>query len=106
MRFRVALVDAKKFDPTLDTISTYIPQMRLLQAAATIGSETAAFVGETSAEAEARNALTGELLGAVARRAGTKALGDSTFNSWGDARRIFQKWAVQVRKDLRKRSGK
>ena len=107
MRFRVALVDAKKSDPTLDTISTYIPQMRLLQAAATIGSETAAFVGEASAEAEARDSLTGELLGAVvARRAGTKALGDSTFDSWGDARRIFKKWAEQVRKDLRKRSGR
>ncbi|MCP4577302.1 MAG: DUF3313 domain-containing protein [Deltaproteobacteria bacterium] len=107
MRFRVALIDVKESDPTLDTISTYIPQVRLLQAAATIGSETAAFVGEASAEAEARDAQTGELLGAVvARRAGTKALGDSTFDSWDDARRIFKKWAEQVRMYMEKRRGK
>ena len=42
----------------------------------------------------------------VAQRAGTETLGDSTFDSWGDARRIFKKWAALGRKDLRKRSGK
>jgi len=106
MRFRVALVDAKESNPTLDTISTYIPQVRLLQAAATVGSETAAFVGEASAEAEARDAVTGQLLGAVVdRRAGTKAHGDSTFDSWGDVRRIFKKWVEQVKRDFRKRRG-
>jgi len=104
MRFRVALVDAKESNPTLDTISTYIPQARLLQAAATIGAETAAFVGEATAEAEARDSITGELLGAVVdRRAGTKALSDSTFDSWGDVRRIFQKWVEQVKNDILKR---
>ncbi len=107
MRFRVALVDAKESNPTLDTISTYIPQVRLLQAAATIGSETAAFVGEATAEAEVRDSITSELLGAVvARRAGTKALADSTFDSWGDVRRIFQKWVEKVRNDILKRQGK
>ena len=104
MRFRVALIDAKESNPTLDTISTYIPQVRLLQAAATIGSETAAFVGEATAEAEVRNAQTGELLAAVvARRAGTKALGDGTFDSWGDVHRIFKKWAEQARTDIHMR---
>jgi len=107
MRFRVALVDAKESSPTLDTISTYIPQVRLLQAAATVGAETAAFVGEASVEAEARDSVTGELLGAVVdRRAGTKALGDSTFDSWGDVRRIFNTWVEQVRNDILKRQGK
>ena len=104
MRFRVALVDAKESNPFLDTISTYVPQVRLIQAVATIGSETAAFVGEAGVEAEARDALTGELLGAVVdRRAGTKALGDSTFNSWSDMRRIFKQWVEQVREDICRR---
>ena len=107
MRFRVALVDAKESNPFLDTISTYVPQVRLIQAAATVGSETAAFVGEAGVEAEARDALTGELLGAVVdRRAGTKALGDSTFNSWSDMRRIFKQWVEQVREDICRRRGK
>lgn len=107
MRFRVALVDAKESNPFLDTISTYVPQARLIQAAATVGSDTAAFVGEAGVEAEARDAETGELLGAVVdRRAGTKGLGDSTLDSWGDVRRIFKHWVEQVRADLCRRRGK
>ncbi len=50
MRVRVALTDAKESNPTLDTISTYIPQARMLQTVATMGSDTAVFVGEASAE--------------------------------------------------------
>ncbi len=82
MRIRVALTDAKESNPTLDTISTYIPQARMLQTIATMGSDTAGFVGEASAEGEVRDALTGALLAAgVDRRAGTKSLEDSSFDS-------------------------
>ncbi|MCP4578217.1 MAG: DUF3313 domain-containing protein [Deltaproteobacteria bacterium] len=88
-------------------MAIYVPQARLIQAAATVGSETAAFVGEAGVEAEARDALTGELHGAVVdRRAGTKALGDSTFDSWSDVRRIFKQWVEQVREDICRRRGK
>ena len=104
MRVRVALSDAKESNPTLDTISTYIPQARMLQTLATMGSDTAGFVGEASAEGEVRDALTGALLAAgVDRRAGTKALGDSSFDSWDDARRAFEAWAKQFSANLRKR---
>ncbi len=104
MRVRVALTDAKESNPTLDTISTYIPQARMLQTLATMGSDTAGFVGEASAEGEVRDALTGALLAAgVDRRAGTKALGDSAFDSWDDARQAFGAWAKQFSTNLRKR---
>ncbi len=104
MRVRVALTDAKESNPTLDTISTYIPQARMLQTLATMGSDTAGFVGEASAEGEVRDAETGALLAAgVDRRAGTKSLEDSSFDSWDDARRAFEIWAKQFSTNLRKR---
>ena len=104
MRVRVALTDAKESNPTLDTISTYIPQARMLQTVATMGSDTAGFVGEASAEGEVRDALTGALLAAgVDRRAGTKALGGDTFDSWDDARQAFEAWSKQFSANLRKR---
>lgn len=104
MRVRVALTDAQASNPTLDTISTYIPQVRLLQSVTTVASDTAGFVGEASAEGEVRDAQSGVLLAAgVDRRAGTKSLGDSTFDSWDDARRAFDAWAKQFRENLLKR---
>lgn len=106
MRVRVALTDAKASSPTMDTISTYIPQARLIQSVASVGSETAGFVGEASAEAEVRDTQTGVLLAAgVDRRAGTKSLGDSTFDSWGDVREAFKKWVTQFSKNLAKARG-
>ncbi|MCZ6678103.1 MAG: DUF3313 domain-containing protein [Candidatus Poribacteria bacterium] len=104
MRVRVALTDAQESNPTLDTISTYIPQARLLQTIVTMGSDTAGFVGEASAEGEVRDAETGALLAAgVDRRAGTKSLGDGTFDSWDDARKAFEAWADQFSANLKKR---
>lgn len=104
MRLRVALTDAQESNPALDTISTYIPQARLLQTIGTVGSDTAGFVGEASAEAIVRDAQTGTILAAgVDRRAGTKALGDSTFGSWGDVQEAFKAWATQFSKNLEKR---
>ncbi len=106
MRVRVALTGAEESTPALDTISTYIPQARMLQAAVTVGSDTAGFVGEATAEGEVRDSQTGELLAAgVDRRAGTKAIGDSTFDSWGDARDAFVAWAQQFSANLKKRQG-
>lgn len=104
LRLRVALTDAQKSNPTLDTISTYIPQARLLQSVATIGSDTAGFVGEASAEADLRDANTGKLIAAgVDRRAGTKAVSDSTFDSWNDARAAFSAWGKQFTANMAKR---
>ena len=106
LRVRIALTDAVASEPTLDTISTYIPQARLLQTVLTMDSDTAGFVGEASAEGEVRDSETGVLLAAgVDRRAGTKAIGDDTFDSWGDARRAFDAWAEQFSDNLRKRRG-
>ncbi len=106
IRLRVALTEAVASSPTMDTISTYIPQARLLSGIATIGSDTAAFVGEATAEGEARDAVSGELLAAgVDRRAGSKALDRDTLSSWSDVEAAFKAWAEQFRDNLRERRG-
>ena len=104
IRLRVALTEAVASSPVLDTISTYVPQARLISTVLTLGSDTKAFVGQARAEGEARDALSGVLLVAgIDQRAGTKALGGNTFDSWGDVREAFEAWAVQFRDNLRKR---
>ena len=107
MHLRIALTDAQASNPALDTISTYIPQARVLQTVVTLGADTAGFVGEASAEAEVRDSVTGTLLVAgVDRRAGTKSLGSGTVSSWGDARKAFEAWAAQFSGNLKKRQGR
>ena len=104
IRLRVALTEATASSPVLDTISTYVPQARLISTILTLGSDTKAFVGSARAEGEARDSLSGVLLAAgIDQRAGTKALGGNTFDSWGDVREAFKSWAVQFRDNLRKR---
>ncbi len=106
MRIRVALTDAEGSAPVLDTVSTFVPQARLLQSVLSLGSDTAGFVGQASAEAEVTDAQTSVLLAAgLDRRAGTKALGDGTFDAWGDVRRAFEAWSNQFVTNLRRRRG-
>jgi hypothetical protein len=104
IRLRIALTEAISSSPVLDTISTYVPQARLLSTILTLGSDTAAFVGQARAEGEARDALSGELLAAgIDQRAGTKVLGGSSLSSWGDVHEAFEAWAVRFRDNLRAR---
>lgn len=104
IRVRVALTEAVASSPILDTISTYIPQARLVSTILTLGSDTKAFVGSARTEGEARDALSGVLLAAgIDQRAGNKRLGDNTLDSWGDVKKVFEAWAVRFRDNLRAR---
>lgn len=107
MRVRVALTEAEASDTTMDTLSTYVPSIGMLSSMTSlaIDSDTALFVGEASAEGIVTDSVHGVLLAAgVDRRAGTKAIGDDTFESWGDVRDAFVHWARQFHENLKKRS--
>ena len=98
MRWHIALVDATSANPFLNTLSTYEPQVHLLDVAAGYAFDhgVAFWVGEATAEGYARDATTGTLLWEGAdERAGTKALGRDTFNSWDDVDNAFKAWAEQ-----------
>jgi hypothetical protein len=103
MRWHVALVDATSANPFLNTLSTYEPHVHLLDVIAgyAFNHGVAYWVGEATAEGYARDAITGELLWqGVDERAGTKAWGRNTFNSWDDVDNAFKAWAAQFAKRL------
>jgi hypothetical protein len=103
MRWHVALVDATSANPFLNTLSTYEPHVHLLDVLAGYAFDhgVAYWVGEATAEGYARDAITGELLWqGVDERAGTKAWGRNTFNSWDDVDNAFKAWAAQFAKRL------
>jgi Protein of unknown function (DUF3313) len=98
MRWHIALVDARSANPFLNTLSTYEPQIHLLDVASgfVFDHGVAFWVGEATAEGYARDATTGTLLWEGAdERAGTKALRRDTFNSWDDVDNAFKAWAEQ-----------
>jgi hypothetical protein len=103
MGWHIALVDASSANPFLNTLSTYEPQIHLLDVAAgfVFDHGVAYWVGEATAEGYARDATTGVLLWEGAdERAGTKALRRDTFNSWDDVDNAFKAWAEQFARRL------
>ena len=98
MRWHIALVDATSANPFLNTLSTYEPQVHVVDVAAGYAFDhgVALWVGEATAEGYARDATTGTLLWEGAdERAGTKAWGRDTFSSWDDVDNAFKAWAEQ-----------
>ena len=103
MRWHIALVDATSANPFLNTLSTYEPHVHLLDVLAGYAFDhgVAYWVGEATAEGYARDATIGTLLWqGVDERAGTKAWGRNTFNSWDDVDNAFKAWAAQFAKRL------
>ncbi len=98
LRFQAAITDAEASMPGLDTVSSIVPQLRLLTGAkGMVAGGKPGFVGEASVEAKITDAQSGELLAAaVDRRAGTKSLRGST-NSWNDVEQAYQYWADKLR---------
>jgi len=98
MRLSVAITEAEASNPTMDTVSSVIPQLRLLTGAkGMVAGGKPGFVGVASAEAKITDAHTGELLtAAVDRRAGTKSLSGST-DKWSDVQDSYQYWAEKLR---------
>ena len=105
MRWHIALVDATSANPFLNTLSTYEPHVHLLDVIAGYAFDhgVAYWVGEATAEGYAKDATTGALLWqGVDERAGTKAWGRNTFNSWDDVDNAFKAWAAQFAERLGK----
>ncbi len=81
---------------TLDTVSTVVPQVRLIAEAQGVFTGKPSFVGEAAMEARATDSWTGELLGAaVDRRVGGKSI--KGMDSWADVRAAMDVWAKRAR---------
>jgi hypothetical protein len=75
----------------LDTISTYVPQLRLVSEIKTVFTGKPSFVGEATFEGKLTDAHTGELLGAaVDKRVGGKTI--KNMDTWLDVKNAIDYW--------------
>ena len=100
LRISAAITEATESNVAMDTISSVVPQMRLLSGAKSLATGTSSFVGTAGVEAKITDGDSGDLLAAaVDRRGGTKGLSGAT-NSWNDVEESYQYWAAKTRHRL------
>ena len=98
MRATFAITEAEASSPTMDTITSVIPQLRILTGikGLMVGGKPG-FVGSASLEAKLTDSVSGTHLIAVAdRRGGTKSFSGMT-SEWDDVERAYVFWAEKVR---------
>jgi len=103
MRLTAALTRLGERNVTMDTISTYVPQLRLVAETKGLFTGKPAFVGEASLEGRATDAWTGETLGAARdRRVGGKTF--KGMDDWADVRSAIDAWAAKFSTNLCRRA--
>ena len=97
MRVQAAITEAGESNAVLDTVTSVIPQTRLLSGMVSLGRGVSLFTGSASVEMKVTDTETGTLLlAAVDRRGGTKSLMGVT-NSWNDVEQAYRFWAEKSR---------
>jgi hypothetical protein len=97
MRIQAAITEAESSNAVLDTVTSVIPQTRLLSGMKSLATGVSAFTGSASAEVKITDSTTGVILAeAVDRRGGTKSLSGVT-NSWNDVEEAYRFWAEKIR---------
>ena len=97
MRVQVAITEAGESNAVLDTVTSVIPQTRLLSGMVSLGRGVSLFTGSSSVEMKVTDTEKGTLLlAAVDRRGGTKSLMGVT-NSWNDVEQAYRFWAEKSR---------
>jgi len=97
MRIQAAITEAGDSNAFLDTVTSIIPQTRLLSGMKSLATGVSAFTGSASVEIKITDSETGTLLLAAAdRRGGTKSLSGVT-NSWNDVEEAYRFWAEKMR---------
>jgi len=91
IRVSIAFTRLGDRNVTLDTVSTYLPQLWLVSQAKTVFTGKPAFVGEAAFEGKITDAHTGELLGAaVDKRVGGKTI--KNMDDWADVKHAIEYW--------------
>ncbi len=97
LRLRVALAEAKASSPVRDLISNVLPYGIALTALKSTATGTHTAVGETQAEVELLDSVSGErIAAAVDARAGSKSL-RGKFDKWDDVKSAFDYWSGRMR---------
>jgi hypothetical protein len=97
LRIQAAITEAETSNPVLDTVSSIVPQLRVLTGVKGLATGVSGFTGSASVEMKITDSSDKTLLAAaVDRRGGTKTLSGVT-NSWNDVEDAYRYWAEKVR---------
>jgi len=97
LRIQAAITEAGESNAVLDTVTSVIPQTRLLSGMKSLATGVSLFTGSASAEAKITDSATGAILfEGVDRRGGTKSLRGVT-NSWNDVEETYRFWGEKLR---------
>ena len=97
IRIQAAITEAESSNAVLDTVTSIVPQTRLLSGMKSLATGVSAFTGSASVEMRVTDSTTRTvLLEAVDRRGGTKSLSGVT-NSWNDVEEAYRFWAEKTR---------
>jgi len=97
LRIQLAITEAGEANAFMDTVTSIIPQTRLLSGMKSLATGVSAFTGSASVELKTTDSSTGTILvEAVDRRGGTKSLSGVT-NSWNDVEQAYRFWAEKMR---------
>jgi hypothetical protein len=97
MRVQAAITEAESSNAVLDTVTSIVPQTRLLSGMKSLATGVSLFTGSASVELKVTDSDSGTILvEAVDRRGGTKSL-SGVFNSWNDAEEAYRFWAEKAR---------
>jgi hypothetical protein len=97
MRIQAAITEAGESSAVLDTVTSVIPQTRLLSGMKSVATGVSLFTGAAGVEMKVTDSESGTILvAAVDRRGGTKSLSGVT-NSWHDVEEAYRFWAEKVR---------
>ena len=97
LRIQLAITEAGESNAIMDTVTSIIPQTKLLSGFKSLATGVSAFTGSASVELKATDSATGAILAeAVDRRGGTKSLRGVT-NSWNDVEEAYRFWAEKMR---------
>lgn len=100
MRLRAAITEARGAKVVLNTVTSIVPQLRVLTTLGGLATDTAVFVGKAGIEMELTDSMNDHLLGAaVDQRVGTKALRGG-LATWSDVKTAFDYWADRTAKRL------
>ena len=99
LRISVAFTRLGDRNVTLDTVSTYVPQMRLMSELKGKATGKPAFVGQASMEAKVTDGASGQVLGAaVDHRVGGKTI--KSMDDWADVKAAIDHWAELLSSSL------
>ncbi len=98
LRLRVALTQVQGAKPVLRTVTTVVPQLRVLGTIVGLAGNTAVTVGSATVEMEVLDSDTNQrLAAAVDDRAGTKVLfAKRAYTTWGDVQAACGYWGGRI----------